>query len=106
MTSGSSPDVGTTKTLAALAARCLAWTFFVGLLGFDVQLLHQAGVCGEIAVNELRECVGAAADRLLAGLQEAVADRRLGERLVDLGVETHADRRRRSRRHQHADPLL
>src|SRR5258705_6176999 len=69
----------------------------VVLVGPDAELLHQAAIRLEIAVHELRECFRATADRLLPGMQETLADRRFGERLVELGAETRDDDRLHSR---------
>jgi hypothetical protein len=77
-----------------------------GPVGLDIQLLHQPLILRKIAAYELRECRRAAADRLLRRLREAVADSRIAQRLVNLGIEARDDGRRGPSGHEHAEPLV
>src|SRR5260370_31277967 len=114
----SKPAVPTTATTGLVAARHNEASLRAGTrklkqpgvnaasVGLDIELLHQSSIIFVIIVYELHELRGATTNRLLAGLQQALADRCLGERLVDLRVEARDDRRRCSGGHQHAAPLI
>src|SRR5690349_7287645 len=73
---------------------------------FDVQLLYQALVFCVVVAEQLQKLLDGASYRLLRLLKEAFADRRIGECLVDLGIEAGGDGWRRPRRHKHTDPLV
>src|SRR5262249_39130025 len=55
------------------------------LIDLDVQLFHQPPICRKIFAHHCGKPFSSAADRLLGSLQEAVANCRLSERLVDPG---------------------
>jgi hypothetical protein len=72
----------------------------------DVQLLNKPSILLEVLTHSRRERLRSTADRLLRRLQEVRADRRIGERLADIGVEARDDLRRCSRRDEHTEPLV
>src|SRR5262249_48818638 len=76
------------------------------LIDLDVEFARQPRVLVVIVVNDARKLCGGAAERFLRRLQEALAHRRIGERVVDFGVEARRYRGRRSGRNEDAEPLV
>src|SRR5215510_14498786 len=83
----------------------MAWNRVL-LLGLDVEFLHQSSILGKILAHEARELVGRAANGLLSRAGECLPDRRIGQRLGHLEVETLGDDWRSSDRSKYAEPLI
>src|SRR5262249_56802606 len=64
-------------TTAATIRQPSQRSIFISSVCLDVQFLHQPGVLVEVVANQASELLVAAADRLLRGLQKALARGRL-----------------------------